>query len=264
MGHAEADVKLTESMFLVLDTETTGPDPDRDHVIQLGGAMFVGRELRGRYTSLIRSDWVPLDAYKVHGISIADVEKAPELTSVWPKFRHQATHAQVFVSYNGRGFDWPILKADCVRSDIDYSVIDTKPHVDVMEHARWHFRGLRERNLVSICAHMHVDMSRGDAHTAGVDAERTGRLALAMVDAGKMPDDVDEAIELGTRYRKTRDAEFEEFSWWFYRDNVTGALMVGAGKYTGTRFDDVPRKYWKYLLKFDDLPRNVRRMMENA
>jgi DNA polymerase III epsilon subunit-like protein len=255
-------VNLTEALFLVIDTETTGPDPDRDHVIQLGGAMFDKCVLKARYTSLIRSPWVPLDAYRIHGISVVDVEKAKHFKEVYPRFEHQAGQAEVFVTFNGGRFDWPILQADCVRSDIDYKVLKAKPHVDVMHAARYHFRGLRKRDLLSCCVHMGVDLGHGQAHTAGADAERTGKLALAMIKAGLMPDEVDEAIAAGERWKAVRDAEFDEFSYWFYRDNQDGDLRVGAGKHTGQRPSEVPKKYWKSMLKYDDLPRFVRTLME--
>lgn len=60
--------------YLVFDFETTGLDPDRDRIIQVGLCIVTDGQVTDRCGWLVNQDVeVPLEARRVHGITAADI-----------------------------------------------------------------------------------------------------------------------------------------------------------------------------------------------
>ena len=76
-------MKLTEALILTIDTETTGPDPKHDRIVELGGAYLQGGEQVGpMLRALVDPErYIPAGATQVHGIRNEDVEGMPK----WPR-----------------------------------------------------------------------------------------------------------------------------------------------------------------------------------
>lgn len=78
--------------YLVLDLEMTGDDPSWHEIIQIGACLFdsewneLGRYLQNVYPENEESFSMP--SYKVHGLSLEDLDDAPMLHDVLPEFEN--------------------------------------------------------------------------------------------------------------------------------------------------------------------------------
>ncbi len=267
-------MKLSDE-FVVLDTETTGPNPDRDRVIQIGWARFVGNKAVDSGNRLVNPGvlWerdayviygqdgvgveIPRGAHDVHGIAACDLkdhERFPQVFSV-------CDWKPILVTYNGLWFDIPILLREAKFAGME---IEFPPHVDLYTFVAWHFRGVRSRKLSAIANFFGIKAEKGRAHhTADVDCEITGRMMVFLIAEGIVPDDLDEAIARQAVIGQALAEESARFSYWFYEDRTDGALRLGCGRYTGKLVSEVPKKEWVWMRdKIKDAPENVMAMFK--
>lgn len=206
--------------FVVLDLETTdGPEPPpEDPIWQIIGA----RRKKGGYDA--RSAW--LASHRIVEVGLAVVRKQPgggwhvaqklarlvnpgcpigEVTRAihgisddhvvnQPRFAEralklaEALRGKQLVTYNGRGFDLPILVGELARAGIDLS-IDPMRTVDVYDLVRTRYRGRRDRpdskKLSDQCKFHGIPTGR--SHSAGDDAAATGLLLARLVSSGWAP-----------------------------------------------------------------------------
>ena len=104
--------------FVVLDTETTGLDPARDRIIELG-ALRLDEKLRetARFTSLVHADLpVPLAVSRMTGIGDADLRDAPPAAEVLAAFAAFAGPS-LLVGHNA-AFDRGHLEAAARRTGL--------------------------------------------------------------------------------------------------------------------------------------------------
>lgn len=252
-------MKLSQA-FTVIDTESTGPDPQKDRILQIGAAVFRGFEAEDVRSRLV-NPWisVPRGAFEVHEISHLDVREAPAFEAVWPG---EFILEEPTVSYNGFWFDLPLLFEECRRSSIGWEELKL-PHIDLFIFTRWHFRGLRSRKLGDICARFGIRAGGEGLHDAGVDCEITGRLLALLVQKGVIPDDLGEALEHQHVLREALKEEDRKYSYWFYEDRLDGSLRMGCGRHTGKLIKAVPQKDWADLYKrATDAPDHIRAMLK--
>ncbi len=84
----DTEKSLSEITIVVFDTETTGLDLKSAEPIALGALKIENYQLKlgTRFYTLIQSTTGVKDSYKVHGISPADLENAPDRQIVCKKF----------------------------------------------------------------------------------------------------------------------------------------------------------------------------------
>ena len=182
-------MKLTEALILTIDTETTGPDPKHDRVVELGGGYLqAGEQVGPRLRALVDPErYIPAGATQVHGIRNEDVEGMPKWPAVAEGFKRHLDKNPVLCGYNFLNFDGPLMNAENARCDIDWQLPRSlDPFVWVM----WRHRGASSRKLVTTCEHYGVELPEDRAHTADADAFATASLLTAMTLEGIIPDDV--------------------------------------------------------------------------
>ncbi len=75
-------------IYVALDTETTGLQPDRDAIIEIGAVKFRGDEVLETWSSLVNPGRaLPRKIERLTGISSREVERAPTLFSVMPTLK---------------------------------------------------------------------------------------------------------------------------------------------------------------------------------
>lgn len=95
------DRTVDEAPLLALDLETTGLDPDHDHVVSLGWVPVVGREvvLADAAHVLVRPPGPIGDSATIHGLTDAHVADAPPLADVLPRLL-DALSGRVLVAHH--------------------------------------------------------------------------------------------------------------------------------------------------------------------
>jgi DNA polymerase-3 subunit epsilon len=256
-----------DGRLLVFDTETTGLDVARDRIVELGACHFERRAyVEHRKTLLDPGVPIPADASAVHRITDARVAGKPRFADIAERFvahldgRAHGGAPPTLVGYNALAFDVPLVNAELARAGLTYR-IDPEAVVDAMIFVRWHLRELRSRALEPVCERFGVKLER--AHSAAADARATGELLFRLIEAGLVPDELDEAFAEQRELASRLALEWERFGYWLYRDRSEGFLRLGAGRYCGEPLDAVDTGYLEFLLKkVDDLPSGVREELE--
>jgi len=245
-------VKISDSKIAVFDVETTGTDPESDRVVEVGAAFYDNGVWTRRRSLVNPGVPIPAGATAVHGLSDEKVSGAESLKDLWPRFVSQVS-GRLLCGYNVLSYDLPLLAAEAKRHDFDLG-LDRSAVLDVIVFARWHLRHL-PGSLSDIAAGYGISPEGGKAHSAAVDCQMTGRLLMAMVSAGLIPQNVEDALSEQARLLPVVEEERAKWGNFVYRHRVSGKLMIGAGKHRGTPISDVPRSYLSFIAgKFQDLP----------
>lgn len=169
---------------IVLDTETTGFDPDEGHrIVEIGCLELMNRIPTGReYHCYINPDRdMPSEAEQVHGLSSS-------FLATFPPF---ADHAEAFLDFIGdaplvihnAGFDLKFLNAELNRHGRPLLAVERA--IDTLGLARRKFPGA-PASLDALCKRFNIDTSRRDKHGALIDAHLLAAVYVELI-GGKEP-----------------------------------------------------------------------------
>jgi len=111
---------IGELRFCFLDLETTGLDPTRDRVCEIGlvktKVQVKGEESRETFSSVVNPGCgIPQDASKIHGITDDDIKDAKQFHEL-ADYVLDFIQGCVLVAHNNAGFDLPFLVAELQRA----------------------------------------------------------------------------------------------------------------------------------------------------
>lgn len=161
--------------FACVDCETTGTDPASDRVVEVA----VVRDGSRRVWRVNPGVPIPAEATAVHGIADAGVAGCPRFADV----AHEVVGALagcVVVTFNGRAFDLPLLRAECERAGFAWPLADA-PVVDVLTLDRE-----LTRHTLAGCVRRWCGREHAGAHGAEADAAATLDVLRAMLAAHPM------------------------------------------------------------------------------
>lgn len=163
---------------IVLDTETTGLDPESGHRIievaclELSGRM-IGDKVFHQYINPRMA--VPEESYKVHGISDAMLADKPVFSAIAAPLRAFLSDAELIV--HNAPFDIGFLRSEFARAD--GKVFEPADVIDTLLLARRTFPGQRN-DLDSLCRRLKIDLSQREKHGALIDARLLAHAYLEM------------------------------------------------------------------------------------
>ncbi|MEJ2309532.1 MAG: DNA polymerase III subunit epsilon [Gammaproteobacteria bacterium] len=166
---------------IVLDTETTGLEPEQDHrIIEIGCVEMVDRRLTGNnfHVYLQPDRVIDAGAIEVHGITNEFLEDKPRFPDIVDDFLDYITGAELVI--HNAPFDVGFLDHELTRMQTGRPVIaDLCGVLDTLVLARRKHPGKRN-SLDALCDRYTVDNSRRDKHGALLDAEILAEVYLAM------------------------------------------------------------------------------------
>lgn len=149
--------------YIALDVETTGLNPSKNRVLEIGAVKVLGRNISGSYSSLINTGVaVSYQIQKLTGITDAMRESGKRIGEVFPEFLAFCQDLPI-VGHNVQ-FDFGFLKQEAAN----LGLIFEKDALDTLRIARQVLPDLPSRSLEAMCRHYHVD--QGNAHRALDDA----------------------------------------------------------------------------------------------
>lgn len=167
-----------------------------------------GWRLAQKLSRLVRPrDPISEGSRAVHGISDADVAGEPPFAERAARLA-AALRGRVLVTYNGRGFDLPVLGAEFARAEVALGLArgslwstDPAETVDAYDLVRTRYRGRRDRPQSKQLAHQCAfhGVPTGQSHRAGDDAAATGELLVRMIEGGWAPLGLDD-LRRGARF----------------------------------------------------------------
>jgi DNA polymerase-3 subunit epsilon len=166
---------------IVLDTETTGLNPEMGHrVIEIGALEVVNRRATGRTFHVYLNPDREIDggAVEVHGLTNDFLADKPHFEDVVADFLEFIAEAELII--HNAPFDVGFLNAELRRLD---TADELKRHchsvLDTLKRAKELHPGQRN-NLDALCKRYEVDNSGRTYHGALLDAQLLAEVYLAM------------------------------------------------------------------------------------
>lgn len=163
---------------IVLDTETTGLDPDSGHrVIEIGCVELVdhfptGRSFQ-RYLNPERD--MPPDAQRIHGITAEFLADKPLFSHVAEEFLEFIGDAPLVI--HNASFDLKFLNAELAR--VSRKPLVPARAIDTVDIAKSKYPGSRY-SLDELCRRFSIDLSGRSLHGALLDAELTAQVYIEL------------------------------------------------------------------------------------
>jgi DNA polymerase-3 subunit epsilon len=166
---------------IVLDTETTGLEPELGHrIIEIGCVEILNRRVTGRTFHRYLNPERAIDegAMAVHGIKRADLDDKPRFAEIAAELIEFIKDAELVI--HNAAFDVAFLDSELARLQGDGRRVASLCRVlDSLALARSMHPGQRN-NLDALCKRYEVDNSRRDLHGALLDAQILAEVYLAM------------------------------------------------------------------------------------
>lgn len=168
---------------IVLDTETTGLDPDQGHrVIEIGCVELINRRLTNRHFHVYINPEREIDpgAIEVHGITNEFLADKPNFAGVVDEFIAFIRGAELII--HNAPFDLGFLNAELARLERGVAMAELMAGgeaLDTLVMARAKRPGKRN-SLDALCRDYKIDASERSLHGALLDAELLTHVYLAM------------------------------------------------------------------------------------
>ena len=180
-----------------IDVETTGFEPARDRIIEIGIVEMRDGKVLDRYGQLVNPGIpIPRAVRDLTGITQDDVEGAPSFADIAGQV-FERLKARCVVAYN-LSFDRSFVTAELARCGLEWP---EGPTLDPLVFARALLPWLRRKTLGEVAAELGVDLR--EAHRARDDAEAAGRVLYAFGD--RLPDDLEELLTLQSQWERLQD-----------------------------------------------------------
>jgi DNA polymerase-3 subunit epsilon len=169
---------------IVLDTETTGLDPEDGHrIVEIGAVELLNHMPTGRtwhqYVNPRRD--MPEDAFAVHGIGADFLADKPPFEEVAQAFLDFVADAKLVI--HNAPFDMKFLNAELRWAGLP--LLPLTQAIDTLAMARRRFPG-SPGSLDALCKRFEIDNSRRTYHGALLDSEILAEVYLELI-GGRQP-----------------------------------------------------------------------------
>lgn len=165
---------------IILDTETTGLEPEQGHrIIEIGCVEMFNRRKTGRtFHRYLRPDrQVDRGAMQVHGLTNEFLAQQPRFEEIADELIEFISGAQLVI--HNAAFDIAFLNAELKRLPVVRQMASLCSVLDTLPLARKMHPGQRN-SLDALCKRYGVDNSRRELHGALLDAQILLDVYLAM------------------------------------------------------------------------------------
>jgi DNA polymerase-3 subunit alpha (Gram-positive type) len=173
MKDTEWRMRVTDS-YVCIDLETTGLDPKRDKIIEIGAVKVEDGKITAQWESFVNPGRsLEERIVELTGICDEQLADAPQIGQVLPAF-HDFTKDQVILGHSVL-FDFSFLKKAAVDGRMKFE----RCGIDTLKIARKYLQELESRSLGSLCTYYGIPHS---AHRALADAMATVALYDKLTD----------------------------------------------------------------------------------
>jgi DNA polymerase-3 subunit epsilon len=165
---------------VILDTETTGLEPQQGHrIIEIGCVEMVGRKLTGNnFHQYLQPDReIDAGAIEVHGISNEFLVDKPRFADIADDFERYVKGAELVI--HNAPFDVGFLDNEFRLCEAGKQISDICSVLDTLTMARKMHPG-QKNNLDALCKRYEIDNTHRELHGALLDAEILADVYLAM------------------------------------------------------------------------------------
>ncbi len=164
---------------IVLDTETTGLEPDEGHrLVEIGCVELANHLPTGNtyqvYLNPMRD--VPAEAARVHGLTTEFLKDKPLFTEAVGAFLDFIGEATLVI--HNAAFDMKFINAELKSAG--FQKIPMTRVIDTLPMAREKFPG-QPANLDALCRRFNIDLSERKLHGALLDSELLSEVYLELI-----------------------------------------------------------------------------------
>lgn len=160
--------------FVALDIETTGLDPKRDKIIEIGAVKIRDGKETQRFENLVNpARKLEEKIIQLTGITDKELEQAPYIEDILPELLLFCGD-DVLLGHRIL-FDYSFIKRAAVNNNLNFE----KQGIDTLKLARKFLPELESRRLPFLCEYYGI---KYDAHRAGSDAFASARLYFKLID----------------------------------------------------------------------------------
>lgn len=170
---------------IVLDTETTGLDPNTgDRIVEIGGVELYNHVATGNtYHQYINPERdMPQEAFQVHGLSEEFLSDKPVFKLIGQQFLDFVGDAKLVI--HNASFDMKFLNAELRWMGLPE--LPWEQAIDTLAIARKKFPGA-QASLDALCRRFGIDNSSRTLHGALLDSEILADVYLELI-GGRQPD----------------------------------------------------------------------------
>ncbi|RBI77634.1 DNA polymerase III subunit epsilon [Roseovarius sp. TE539] len=170
---------------IVLDTETTGLDPEQgDRIVEIGAVELLNHMPTGRtfhqYINPERD--MPQEAFEVHGLGTEFLRDKPRFAGIANDFLEFISDARLVI--HNAAFDMKFINAEF--GWLKLPALPWERAVDTLAIARRRFPG-SPASLDALCRRFGIDNSSRTLHGALLDSEILAEVYLELI-GGRQPD----------------------------------------------------------------------------
>lgn len=165
---------------IVLDTETTGLEPEQGHrIVELAGVEIHNRQVTDKHIHIYLNpdrDSDP-EALRIHGLDSDFLADKPRFPEIAQKFAEFVKDAEIII--HNAPFDVKFLNSELKRAGMPPFQQLCAKVTDSLQLAREMFPG-RRNNLDALCERFGISNAHRTLHGALLDSELLGEVWLAM------------------------------------------------------------------------------------
>ncbi len=229
---------IHQDLFVCLDCESTGLDPQQDRLIEVAARRFTFDQVLQEFETLVNPECeIPQVSQEIHKISSEMLQGKPKAGEILPAL-FQLVDGYILVGH-GVGFDITLLKEEAKRHQIP-TRIDKQPFIDTLRLARLYGES-PINSLEKLRQHFNIEPE--GAHRAMSDVIVNIEVFKYLAKSYKTTQELMRALEKPIKLK-----------------------VMPLGKHKGRKFDEIPIEYlqWAEGKDFDqDLLYSIRTELKN-
>lgn len=229
---------IHQDIFVCVDCESTGLDPQKDRLIEVAAARFTFDQVLQKFETLVDPECeIPKVSQEIHKISDEMIEGKPKVHEILPELL-KLIHGHILVGH-GIGFDIALIAAEAKRNQIP-TQIEKQPFIDTLRMARLYGES-PINSLERLRQHFNIEAE--GAHRAMSDVIVNIEVFKFLAKSYQTTEQLFKTLEKPIRLK-----------------------AMPLGKHKGRRFDEIPIEYlqWAERKDFDqDLLYSIRLELRN-
>ncbi|KRQ86986.1 DNA polymerase III PolC-type [Caloramator mitchellensis] len=237
-----------EDEFVVFDIETTGFNPNKEEITEIGAVKIKNFKIIDKFSALINpGKKLPDEIVKLTGITDEMLKDQPTIDVVLPMFLEFIGKSPV-VAHNAK-FDTSFIKEKARKLNLKFE----NTIIDTLTLSRWLLRDLKKHKLNIIAEHLGIKLE--NHHRAVDDAEATAQIFIKFLNMLKERNAVT-LEDINRLYLENIDIKKAEL----YH------VIILAKNYTGLRnlYKIISKSHIEYFNKRPRIPKSLIESMRDG
>lgn len=228
---------MKNETLIFYDCETTGLNVEKDLIIELAACRADSEETFSSFIFI--NEPIPQEASQIHGITNEEIKDAPIFSEVFLQFKEFCGN-NVLVAHNNNSFDYPILKNECLRHNLEFP---QWTFLDSLKWAKKYCPHLPRHSLQYL--RQAFNLPKNQAHRA-LDDVITLKKIFSLLVNDLTPTDIVNLLNAETV------------------PLTGGNFIMPFGKYQGRQLQTVPPSYIKWLKEQGALDKTENQLLLQA